>query len=241
MKANLQQSLPEQPNNGVAKEFEEYAYSVSHDLSGPVRAMVEFSKLLVAEQSAALSEEGREYLTLIIENGEKMQAMMAGLLQYSRLNTMMKPMAPVDMNWIWSDCCRILSDAITKTRAKLESGPLPTINADHEQILLLLQLLLENALKYQPAGNIAHISLHAEDKGDYWQFALVDNGIGIAYHHRERIFKMFQRLHTDAEYPGVGLGLSLARKIVHRHGGEIWAAAPTDNSGSILYFTLLKC
>jgi light-regulated signal transduction histidine kinase (bacteriophytochrome) len=223
----------------VAEEFGAYAYSVSHDLSAPVRAMVEFSKLLAAEQTDALSAEGKEYLQLIIENGEALQVMMQGLLQYSRLNTMAKSFCAVQLNQIVADCQLIMAEDIAKTGATLQVSPLPTLTVDIEQITQLFHSLLENALKFQPAGNTPHITIAAEAKAGQWEFAVTDNGIGIAPPLQQAVFKLFRRLHPEGVYSGAGIGLTLAEKIVHRHGGTIWVEQAVPQ-GTIVRFTLAE-
>jgi len=224
--------------NTITEEFKEYTYSVSHDLSAPVRAMVEFSKILADENADTLNEEGKQYLSLIVENGVKLQAMMDGLLQYSRLNTMAKPFTRVDANRIIEDLRVILEKQILTTHTKIDVvGVLPTVVADIEQLMQVFQVLIDNAIKFQPAGNAPQVTISAREEGGFWQFAIKDNGIGIAPEYQEKIFKLFGRLHTDDEYSGVGIGLTLAQKIVQRHGGKIWYK-PASETGSTFYFTL---
>lgn len=223
----------------IAAEFKEYAYSVSHDLSAPVRAMVEFSKLLKAEHASSISDEGREYLSMIIENGVKMQMMMDGLLQYSRLNTMAKPFSNVDVGKILEDCQVILKPQITTSKARLEIGQMPIIHADAEQLMQVFLALLENALKFQPEGGSPYIKISASETENFWQFAIADNGIGIAPQFQQKILKIFQRLHADDAYSGVGIGLTLAQKIILRHGGRIWCE-PHSPQGTLFCFTMAK-
>ena len=221
----------------IAAEFKDYAYAVSHDLSAPVRAMVEFSRMLVEENAAALSADGREYLSLIVENGEKLQAMMDGLLQYSRLNTMAKPFTSVSIARLVEDCRTVLAPLIAQTGATFHIGALPTLTVDMEQVMLLFHALIHNAMTYRREGRAPHIVIGAEEKNGVWVFTVADNGIGIAEAHREKIFKLFRRLHTDEECAGIGVGLTLAEKIVRRHGGSI-GVEQNPNGGSIFTFTL---
>ena len=221
----------------IAQEFKQFAYIVSHDLSTPVRGMVEFSKLLKAEAQEALSADAKEYLTLIVESGEKLQGMMVGLLDYSRLNTMSKPVAKVNCNSVLSDCQVVLKDKIKASKAKLDIATLPTVTADAEQLMQLFLMLLDNALKFQPEGNPPQISVSAEKKDAEWVFTIRDSGIGVEEQFYTRIFQPFQRLHTESEYPGTGMGLALAKKIVDRHGGQIWVHS-THDQGTAFCFTL---
>lgn len=221
----------------IAEEFRQYAYSVSHDVSAPVRAMVEFSKLLSAEQAAALSADGKEYLSLIVENGQKLQAMMDGLLEYSRLNTQAKPPTKVDMNQLVRVTISELDDIIKRTGAVIKTEELPMIHADTEQMKRLFHALIDNALKFQPSGNAPIVNISAKKTSDGFEFRAADNGIGIAPAHHDSIFQLFKRLHADEEYRGVGMGLTLARKIAHRHGGTLACSANKPN-GSVFTLTL---
>lgn len=220
----------------VAEEFRQYAYSVSHDLGSPVRAMVEFSKLLAQEHTAALNDEGKEYLGLIIENGQRLQEMMEGLLQYSRLNAD-APFVKTDMNKVVEGCLGEMKSRIAATGAKIEIAELPSIETDPAQCRQLFRILIDNAIKFQPKQGMAHIRIAAVKKGNVWEFSVADNGIGIMPQHQEKIFHLFQRLHTDRDYPGVGMGLTLAQKIVQRHGGTIWYERTADK-GTVFKFTL---
>jgi light-regulated signal transduction histidine kinase (bacteriophytochrome) len=220
----------------VAEEFRQYAYSVSHDLGSPVRAMVELSKLLAEEHTDALNEEGKEYLSLIIENGRRLQEMMEGLLQYSRLNAA-TGLVKTDLNKVVEGCLGEMKSGIEASRARIEVSELPVVETDPAQCWQLFGLLIDNAIKFQPEKNIAQISVAAEKKGNVWEFSVADNGIGILPQHQEKIFQLFQRLHTDREYPGVGIGLALAQKIVKRHGGKIWLEQ-SAHKGAVFRFTL---
>lgn len=223
----------------LAAAFKDYAYSVSHDLSAPVRAMVEFSKLLSQEHGDVLSGEAQEYLSLIVSNGQKMQSMMDGLLAYSRLNTQAKPLARIDCNRILDQCREVLQGKIRETGAIFEITHLPTVRADADQAFQLFVALLDNALKFQPRGNQPKITVSAEPRGAFWQFSVVDNGIGIKPQFHEKIFKLFQRLHAEEEYPGVGIGLTLVERIIQRHGGKIWCEVG-PGGGTAFCFTFLN-
>lgn len=224
----------------IAAEFKDYAYRVSHDLGAPIRLMVEFSKLLKTEHAEALDADAREYLTFIIENGQKLQTMMDGLLQYSRLNKAENFITSVQIDKILEQCLFVMDQQITATGAKISlAGAIPKIDGDSEQIMQLFIALIDNALKFQPKGHVPEIIITAEDINDFCQFSIADNGIGIAPQYYDKIYKIFSRLHNDDVYLGVGMGLTLAEKIVQRHGGKIWVEPNTDK-GSIFKFTLHK-
>lgn len=221
----------------ILSEYQDYAYKVSHDLSAPIRAIVEFSKILSLEHADKLDVDAKEYLSLIVENGQKMQAMIEGLLQYSRLDTLEKNVSAVDLGSIINNILLGIEDPIKKSGATIIVNSLPTVYADEEQITLLFTSLIDNAIKFQPTGNTPLITISAEKKDGYWQLSISDNGIGIKQQFQDKVFKLFGRLHPDNQYPGVGVGLTLAQKIVHQHGGKIWFESRVGN-GCIFYFTL---
>lgn len=225
--------------DAIKAEFENYAYSVSHDLSAPVRAMVEFSKLLTNENQESLNDEAKEYLSIITENGQKLQDMMSGLLQYSRLNTMANEFLETDVNAVLRNCIYIMDKQLKESGATIEFDRMPTLNADAEQLTQLFCIIIDNAVKFQPTEQKPVIKISATQKENYWQFTIQDNGIGIDSKYQDKIFKLFSRLHTDDEYKGIGIGLTLAKKIVKRHGGEIWyEKTPATMSGTIFHFLL---
>ncbi len=221
----------------IAKEFREYAYSVSHDLGAPVRAMVEFSKILNSDYATALDDEAKLYLSMVVESGQKLQKMMEGLLVYSRLDTEPFVAMPVECAPLLQQCLADLQPQITQTQAVIEIGSLPVVQGHSERLQRLFHSLLQNALTFVAAGVVPHVSISAQAQGEHWLFSIADNGIGIAAHHYERVVKLFQRLHTDEEYPGIGMGLCLARKIIQQHGGML-AFQPNEGQGMICQFTL---
>lgn len=221
----------------IAEEFKQYAYSVSHDVSAPVRAMVEFSKLLLAEEMEKLSPDGREYLSFVIENGAKLQSMMDGLLEYSRLNTTHVPLAETDMTPLVQSIIMEFDNVNTLAGGVIEMSPLPRIRVDAEQMKRLFRALIDNALKFQPTGNSPLITISAQRTATNIAFMVTDNGIGIAPSHHESIFRPFKRLHTDEEYAGIGMGLTLARKIAQHHGGTL-LCSPHASRGSTFTLTL---
>jgi light-regulated signal transduction histidine kinase (bacteriophytochrome) len=199
--------------------------------------MVEFSKLLANEHRHELSRDAKEYLAIIVDSGHRLQQMMSGLLHYSRLNTMARPFVDVSAEVIVKNCLTVMESAIAESQAVIEVGALPVLHADMEQLMQLFCILLDNALKFQPAGNRPNIQISAQEKNGFWQFAVADNGIGIAPDYQGKIFGLFQRLHTEDEYPGVGIGLKLAQKIVQRRGGAIWCES-SAGQGATFYFTI---
>lgn len=226
---------PQSDAEAIAREFKFFAYSVSHDLSAPIRGMVEFSKLLKAEQSGALNDEGKLYLSLIIESGEKLQSMLAGLLKYSQLDIVPNAHSVVPTHQLVNHCQSILKEKIEAASARITIDPLPVLYGNKEQIEQLFCVLMENALLYQSSGNIPAVHIAAQPTAEGNLFTVRDNGIGIPREFHEHIFQPFKRLHSDKEYPGVGIGLALAKKIVDQHAGRIWIENSSDAGTSVQF------
>jgi light-regulated signal transduction histidine kinase (bacteriophytochrome) len=226
--------------SAIETEFNDFIYTVSHDLGAPLRAVVNFSKLLDEKHIEMLDETARCYMAFVTEGGEKAQAMLTGLVNYSRLNTLAKPLISLETTAVIARCRKALKDKMAACKGSvLIHGTLPTVMADADQLFQLFCALVDNALTYQPPGNKPRVQISALDTGNEWKFFVADNGIGIPPENAERVFKIFKRLHTDAEYPGVGMGLALAGKIVSRHGGKI-GIMPSDGRGTVCWFTLPK-
>jgi len=223
----------------IAEEYKNYAYIISHDLSAPLRSILGFSRLLEEEMPETLTGDAKLYLDMVMQSGNKMQQMMAGLLTFSRLNSLAKDFALVDMNAVLGECLADLQPAITARQAKIEAGALPNITADKAQMTQLLSILIDNAIKFTPPDQVPQIRISVQSGEQNGQhFILEDNGVGIAEKFRETVFQIFRRLHAENEYPGIGMGLALAKKIIARHGGEIWV---TDSQlgGSAFHFTMI--
>lgn len=221
----------------IARNFKEFTYIVSHDLGTPLRAMVEFSRLLKADEVESLSEESRLYLSMIVENGERAQAMLSGLLEYSRINTVLMPFSPTDCNQLLRQCQAELGEKVSGREAALTMDPLPVLWSDSDQMKRLFLALLENALIFHPPGARPDISVSAKLQSGEWVFAVRDNGIGIDPKFYERIFQPFKRLHPEGAYPGIGMGLALAKRIADRHDGRIWVdSIPGQGSSFMVAF-----
>lgn len=224
----------------VEQEFSEFTYRVSHDLGAPLRAIVNFSRLLTEKYSEELDEKSRRYLEFICKGGEKAQAMLEALAVYSRINTKAQSFFPVPTGEIVEASRNALKDKITERRADVQIlSPLPVAMADYDQCMTLFTALIDNAITYHTPGAVPEIRIYAQEQAHAWQFHIEDNGIGIDASQTERIFQIFKRLHTDEEYPGIGIGLTLAKKIVERHGGQI-GIGTAPNGNTLCWFTLLK-
>jgi light-regulated signal transduction histidine kinase (bacteriophytochrome) len=216
--------------------LEQFAYVASHDLQSPLRAIAGYLNLLNKRYERKLDAEGERFIQRTVENVKRMQALINDLLAYSRLNTRAKPFAPTDCNEVLQEVLEMLHPAIEESAAVVTQGELPTVMADKVQIIQLLQNLIGNAIKFRNEKP-PRIRVEAQPSGRSWSFTVSDNGIGIDPQYGERIFLIFQRLHTLDQYPGTGMGLAICKKIVERHGGRIWVEA-RSGEGATFHFTI---
>jgi PAS domain S-box-containing protein len=232
----------EQKINQYSKELERsnvelsnFGSIVAHDLGAPLRAVSGFAGLLQKRYKEKLDAEADEYISHIVEGTGRMQHLIKDLLEYARVGTSSKPLVQVDVNIIIEKALANLMFEITESRAVITADTLPTVSADDTRLIQLFQNLVGNALKYRT--NTPHIYISAERKDGEWLFRISDNGIGIEPRQFERIFQIFQRLHTREEYSGTGIGLAICKKIVERLGGRIWVESK-PGEGSTFFFTL---
>ncbi len=202
-------------------ELKQFAFAAAHDLQEPLRAMANYSDLLTGRYAAMLDERAVKYINRIAESSERMQALIQDLLHYSRVDTHGKPFAEVDLQEVFLSATKNLRIAIEESGAVVVADKLPKIQADRSQMLLLFQNLIGNAIKYR-RQETPQISVHSKLENGMLTLDFKDNGIGMEEEHFERIFVIFQRLHTRDEYPGTGMGLAICKRIVDRHDGAIW-------------------
>ncbi len=218
------------------EELEQFAYVASHDLQEPLRMVASFSQIISERYSAELSADAARYFQYVQEGACRMQALIDGVLALSRVGTHGKAMVRVDMTAVSREVQANLRQTIQESGAEFLEHDLPAVIADRTQLIQLLQNLMANAIKFR-GDRRPRVELSAVRKGQFWQFTLQDNGIGIEARYHDRIFRMFQRLHTRSEYEGNGIGLALARKIIERHGGDIQVES-TPEEGTRFIFTL---
>jgi PAS domain S-box len=219
------------------EDLERFAYIASHDLQEPLRNVVSFSQLLSRRYQGKLGADADEYIGYIVEGGKRMQILVQDLLEYSRVNTRGQAFGSVSCEEVIAQVIKNLQTAITENEATIQNHPLPTVLADPTQLPLVFQNLLGNAIKFRRQDEPPSISISAKKTGDWWTFAVQDNGIGIDSAFYDRIFVIFQRLHGRNEYPGTGVGLAIVKKIIERHRGRIWVESEVGK-GSTFYFTL---
>jgi PAS domain S-box-containing protein len=219
-------------------ELEQFAYVVSHDLQQPLGMISSYLELLEGSIDDTLNDESRDYLDRAVRGAERMQEMVDAVLGFARVDTRGDEFAPVDLAVIVQNVVDELRETIEKTNASITHDTLPTVVADGAQLHQLLHNLLANALKFV-AERPPRIHLSAIQNASEWQVSVRDNGIGLEPEASERIFVMFQRLHTQDEYPGTGIGLAICKRIVERHGGRIWVESQ-PHRGATFIFTLPK-
>ncbi|MBN2484017.1 MAG: HAMP domain-containing protein [Candidatus Omnitrophica bacterium] len=219
------------------KDLEQFAYVASHDLQEPLRKIIAFGDLFQEEMGRNISENAKDYLHRMQNAAYRMRNLIEGLLQYSRLNTRALPFEEVDLEKIVQDVLGTLELTIQETGATIEVGYLPRMKADQLQMEQLFQNLIMNALKFRKPGQKPRITITSWPAQIGWvQIAIQDNGIGFDEKYTERIFYPFQRLHKSGEFEGAGIGLSICKKIVERHGGQISVKSnPQEGSTFIIH------
>ncbi len=219
------------------KELEQFTYAASHDLQEPLRMVSSYLQLIQERYHDKLDEDGETFINFATDGSRRMQALVNDLLTLSRVRTTARIFKTEDLDLVIKDVRSNLQTAIEESKAQVTCDPLPKIKVDRTQIMQLLQNLISNGIKYQQKDRRPNIHIAVTKKGAVYEFTVADNGIGIDPAYFERIFGVFQRLHTRAEYPGTGVGLAICSKIVERHGGEIWVTSKLGK-GSTFHFTL---
>lgn len=218
------------------KELAQFAFVASHDLQEPLRAVASFSELLDRHYGERLDDRGQRYLRHIADGARRMQQMVRDLLDFAHLGKTANPLAPVSLDDVLSAVLADLAPAMAESQATVDVEKLPAVWGHTAQLHQLFLNLIGNALKFRREV-LPRVAVTSTRDGGTVCVSVRDNGIGIAVEHRERVFRMFQRLHARSEYPGNGLGLATARKIVDRHGGEIWLES-VKGEGTTFHCTL---
>jgi PAS domain S-box-containing protein len=218
-------------------ELEQFAYVASHDLQEPLRMIGSYTQLLAKRYKGRLDTDADEFIGYAVGGAQRMQQLIADLLVYSRIGTKGGPFSPVDPQASIRTALTNLVTAIQESGASFEVGQLPMLQADRVQIGQLFQNLIGNAIKFR--GEVPpRVRISAAEVGPHWQFAVQDNGIGLDTRHADRIFQVFQRLQIK-KCDGTGIGLAICKKIVERHGGQIWVKSQ-PGAGATFFFTLHK-
>ncbi len=218
------------------KELEQFAYVSSHDLKEPLRMITSFLQLLKQRYEDNLDEEANEFIDYAVEGAKRLDMMINDLLEYSRMGSQKREFKNVDSEKILEIVLTNLNLLIKDNNAIITHDPLPVIYANDQQMILLFQNLIGNAIKYRGKED-PKIYISADKVEDEYIFKVKDNGIGIDQQHLERIFTIFQRLHSREEYEGTGIGLAITKKILQQHNGDIWAESK-PGKGTTFKFTI---
>jgi len=219
------------------EELQQFAYVASHDLQEPLRMVLSFVQLMAKRYQGKLDTDADEFIGYAVEGAQRMEALIHALLAYSRVGTAGQEFTLTDCEAVLTQTLDDLRKAVEESGAEVTHDPLPQVRADTVQLRQVFQNLLSNAIKFR--NQIPpHIHVSARQEGEHWLFSVQDNGIGINPEYTERIFVIFQRLHTRRENPdGTGIGLAICKKVIERHGGRIWVESQ-PGAGATFFFTL---
>ena len=236
IKFELERKQREQALEESNERLEEFAYAASHDLQEPLRMVTSYLQLLEQRYTDAFDEDGEEFLEFAVDGADRMREMIDGLLEYSRVETRGDPFESVELDTLLDEVREDLQIQIEEADAEITAETLPRVKGDASQLRQVFQNLLENAIQYS-GDTPPRIHIDATRRGREWVISVQDNGIGIDPDEQDRVFTVFDRLHSRDEYEGTGIGLALCQRIVERHGGEIWVDSE-PGEGSTFSFTL---
>lgn len=220
-------------------ELNQFAYAASHDLRSPINTLNALLERLHTHHVDQLDAQGQQLLKHALKTGRRMKPLAQGILRFSRLTHAKPEFETVDCNTLVQDVLEDLDDEITQQQATITVAPLPTVTAEPHMLRQVFQNLIANALKFRKPDEAPHIEISVKTFRKSWRFFVKDNGLGIDAEHQTKIFDLFARLHTQAEYTGTGLGLALCKKIVRLHRGTIRVQS-TPEVGSTFSFTISK-
>jgi signal transduction histidine kinase len=218
------------------EELQQFAYVASHDLQEPLRMVASFTQLLKRRYKDKLDADANEFIDFAVDGVKRMQGLINDLLQFSRITTQAKSLERISSNSALETAINNLKVSIEESKAKITYDKLPVIVADDFQMVQLFQNLIGNGIKYR-GDKSPEIKITSCEHDNKWQFSVADNGIGIEKQYFEKIFLIFQRLHTKNEYSGTGIGLAVCKKIIERHSGELWVESELEK-GTIFHFTI---
>ncbi len=220
------------------RDLEQFAYVASHDLQEPLRKVASFTQLLQKRYGGQLDERADQYIEFAVDGAKRMQRLIQDLLGFSRVGRLAGESVDVDLAGALADATANLDETIAEADATVTHDGLPVVRVERALVVQLLQNLVGNAVKFRDPARPPIVHLSARRSGDQWEVECRDNGIGIDEQYAERVFVIFQRLHPKDSYEGTGIGLSLCKRIVEHHGGQIWVAPVTDGAGTSIRFTL---
>ena len=220
-------------------DLEQFAYVASHDLQEPLRMVTSFLAQLEKKYGPELDDKAKQYIYFAVDGAQRMRQIILDLLDYSRAGSTDENLTEIDLNSVVKEIWALQSKLVVELNAKIKFDNLPKIRAHRTPIKQIIQNLINNALKYTRDGVQPIIEISANDQPDEWTISVKDNGIGIDPDYFDKIFVIFQRLHTQKEHEGTGIGLAVVKKLVENHGGRIWVDSVPDK-GSTFYFTIRK-
>ncbi|MCE5250926.1 hypothetical protein LLG96_11960, partial [bacterium] len=219
------------------KELETFAYSVSHDLRTPLRAIDGFSRILIEDYSGTLDDEGRRLLDVICKNTVRMGQLIDDILSFSRLGRIEMNVSEIDMEQLAGSVVDELQPTVHDRNVELTVEKLPPSQGDKAMIRVVMVNLVNNALKFTRPRTVARIEIGGRTENDENSYFVRDNGVGFDMNYQKKLFGVFQRLHRQDEFEGTGIGLSLVKQVITRHGGRVWAEGKVDE-GATIHFTL---
>jgi len=237
---NLNEDLhrKNQELESINRELEAFTYSVSHDLRAPLRAINGYTQILSEDYTSALDEEGQRLMKTVLSSTEKMNTLIEELLEFSRLGRQELRRQEIDMKHLTEEVIREISKSMNHA-AQIKISELPKVRADRQLIYQVMFNLLSNAIKYSAKKEDPVVEISSEENGSDVVFSVKDNGAGFDMKYAGKLFDVFQRLHSDRDFKGTGVGLAIVQRIVAKHGGRVWGEGKQDE-GALFRFSLAK-
>jgi signal transduction histidine kinase len=220
------------------EDLEQFAYVASHDLQEPLRKVASFCQLLQRRYAGRLDERADQYISFAVDGAHRMQRLIDDLLEFSRIGRTGSEPGPVRLDEVAAEAAATIRTALNLTGGEITIADMPVVTGDRSLLTMLFTNLVGNSMKFRRDTVPVRIALTARPVGMFWEISCTDNGIGIEPEHADRIFTIFQRLHTRDVYPGTGIGLAIAKRIVDHHGGRIWVDTEASGDGTVFRFTL---
>ncbi len=223
------------------EELEQFAYVASHDLQEPLRMVASYLQLLESRYGDKLNEDGKEFIYYAVDGAQRMKKLIQDLLSYSRIQSRGKPFEMIDLNNVLTDTLVVFKADIDDKILTIDSSDLPTVCADHSQMKLVFQNLISNGIKFR-RSEVSNIHIDSKKDGEQWIISVHDDGIGIEPQYHERIFTMFEKLHSISEYEGTGIGLAITKRVIHRHNGKIWVESELEKGSTFhISIPIIEC
>lgn len=238
MDANEKLSLQTRMLQKSNEELKQFGYAVSHDLKEPLRTIAGYVQLIELRIKDKLTDETREFMDYAVAGVKRMQQMLEAMLQYAQVDGMMSPPAPVSLNTVISIVMSNMRESLVSSSATFDfPEQLPVVKGHQTQLVQIFQNMLSNSLKFK-SEQTPYIKLTCRTLNKNHLFTFHDNGIGIPSYERNQVFKLFKRGHSTLNYEGIGMGLSICKKIIENHGGEMWVDETQNSGGCQIHFTL---